>query len=59
MVERAYRKGKFSFMVVYIYYMCYILISLCAKTVPYVILFGEIICKEIFYFIFTYTTAVC
>lgn len=58
LAERVYGKSKFSFIVVYVHYMYYILIILCAKNVSYVVLFGEIICKEIFYFIFTNTTAV-
>lgn len=59
LADRVDGKSKFSFIVVYIYYMYYILITLCAKNVSSVILFGEMVCKEIFYFIFTNTTAVC
>lgn len=37
----------------------YILIILCAKSVFQATLFREIICKEVFYFIFTNATAAC
>lgn len=55
LADRVYGKSKFSFIVVYVYCTYYILIISCAKNVSYTILFGEIICKEIFYFIFTNT----
>lgn len=57
--DRIYKKSKFSLIVIDVYYVYCSLIILCAKNVSLAILFGEIICKEIFSFIFTNTSAVC
>lgn len=59
LADKVYEKSKFPFIVFYVYYMYYILIILCTKNISYAVLFGEIICKEILYFIFTNTTSVC